>query len=65
MPMNEFELRYRAVDGVVTRIVQARDAEAAELLAPLEAEEVQVRPLRRKGPACRRTDPAHWPQRRG
>lgn len=63
-PMNEFELRYRTVDGIVTRTVEARDAEAAELLAPLEAEEVQVRPLRRKGPACQRMHPVHWPQRR-
>lgn len=62
--MNEFELRYRTVDGTVTRVVQARDAEAAELLAPLAAEDVEVRPLRRKGSACRRMRPAHWPQRR-
>ncbi len=62
--MNEFELSYRTSDGVVTRVVQARDAEAAELLAPLEAEDIAVRPLRRKGPACQRMNPAHWPQRR-
>ena len=62
--MNEFELRYRLAEDSVTRIVQARDAEAADLLAPLEAADVRVRPLRRRGPACRRAHPAHWPPRR-
>lgn len=62
--MNEFELSYRTADGVVTRVVRARDSEAAELLAPLEAEDIAVRPLRRKGPACQRMNPSHWPQRR-
>lgn len=62
--MNEFELTYRMPDGVVTRIVGARDPEAAELQAPLEATDITVRSLRRKGPACQRTLPAHWPQRR-
>ena len=62
--MNEFELTYRLPDGVVTRIVTARDPEAAELLAPLEASDIAVRSLRRKGPACQRTNPTHWPQRR-
>lgn len=62
--MNEFELTYRMPDGVVTRVVTARDPEAAELLAPLEATDIAVRSLRRKGPACQRTNPTHWPQRR-
>lgn len=62
--MNEFELRYRLVGADITRTVQARDAEAAELLAPLEATDIAARPLRRKGPACQRMLPAHWPQRR-
>lgn len=62
--MSDFELTYRTVDGPVTRLVQAVDPEAAELLAPLEAEDVRVRPVRRKGPACQRMNPGHWPQRR-
>lgn len=62
--MNEFELSYRLPSGPITRIVGARDAEAAELQAPLEATDISVRPLRRKGPACQRMNPGHWPQRR-
>lgn len=62
--MNEFELSYRLAENHVTRIVVARDAEAAELQAPLDATDINVRSLRRKGPACQRTNPAHWPQRR-
>jgi len=62
--MNEFELTYRLPDGVVTRVVLARDAEAAELQAPLEAEDIAVRSLRRLGPSCQRSNPAHWPVRR-
>ncbi len=62
--MNEFELRYRLADDLVVRTVTARDVEAAELLAPLEATAISVRPLRRRGPACQRMRPAHWPQRR-
>jgi hypothetical protein len=62
--MNEFELQYRLAGDFFTRTVAAHDAEAAELLAPLEATEISVRALRRKGPACRRMLPAHWPPRR-
>lgn len=62
--MNEFELSYRLAEDHVTRIVVARDSEAAELQAPLDATDITVRSLRRKGPACKRTNPAHWPQRR-
>lgn len=62
--MNEFELSYRMPDGLVTRIVVARDAEAAELMAPLEAEDLIVRPLPRRGPVCQRNTPANWPIRR-
>lgn len=62
--MNEFELTYLMPDGRVTRVVVARDAEAAELMAPLEADDVVVRPLRRRGPVCQRNTPAGWPIRR-
>jgi hypothetical protein len=62
--MNEYELSYRTQDGVVTRVVIARDAELAELQAPLEAEDVVVRSLRRLGPSCQRSNPTHWPARR-
>lgn len=62
--MNEFELQYRLVGDLVTRTVPARDAGAAEWLAPRAATEVSVRALRRKGPAGRRMLPAHWPPRR-
>lgn len=62
--MNEFELTYRTADGPVTRVVFARDAEAAELQAPLEAEDLVVRPRRRTGASCRPTPPPGWPVRR-
>ncbi len=62
--MNEFEITYRTAAGVVTRIVIARDAEAAELMAPIDADDVVVRPVRRRGPACQRNTPAGWPIRR-
>jgi len=62
--MNEFEITYRTAEGVVTRLVIARDAEAAELMAPLDAEDVVVRPVRRRGPACQRNTPSGWPIRR-
>lgn len=62
--MNEFEITYRTAEGVVTRIVIARDAEAAELMAPIDADDVEVRPIRRRGPACQRSTPAGWPIRR-
>jgi len=62
--MNEFEITYRTADGLVTRIVIARDADAAELMAPLDADDVQVRAIRRRGPACQRNTPAGWPIRR-
>jgi len=62
--MNDFELSYLTAEGRVTRVVVARDPEAAELQAPLDATDISVRSLRRKGPACQRTNPVHWPQRR-
>ena len=57
------ELRASVADIGFGAFTSARP-EAAELLAPLEAEDVRVRPVRRKGPACQRMNPGHWPQRR-
>ena len=62
--MSEFEVSWRTAEGRVTQIVEAADAEAAELKAPFDALEIDVKPLRRRGPSCRATDPAHWPARR-
>jgi hypothetical protein len=62
--MSQFELTYRTAQGVVVVQVEACDAEVAELQAPLEAHDVVVRALRRRGPSCRASVPAHWPERR-
>jgi hypothetical protein len=62
--MSEFELSYRTAAGPVTRVVTAVDADAAELQAPLEAEDITVRPRRRIGASCRPTPPPGWPIRR-
>ena len=62
--MSQFEESWRTPEGVVTQVVEAADAEAAELKAPFDAEDITVRPLRRRGPSCRATLPAHWPERR-
>lgn len=62
--MSQFELTYRTNEGVVVVQVEACDAEVAELQAPLEAHDVVVRALRRRGPSCRVSVPAHWPERR-
>jgi hypothetical protein len=48
----------------VTRVVTAVDADAAELQAPLEAEDITVRPRRRIGASCRPAPPPGWPIRR-
>ena len=62
--MSEFELSYRTKDGPVLRVVTASDAEAAELKAPFDADDIVVRPVRRVGASCRATPPPGWPQRR-
>ena len=62
--MSQFEVSWRTPQGVETLVVDAPDAEAAELKAPFDAEDITVRPLRRRGPSCRTTDPTHWPERR-
>ncbi|MSQ69303.1 MAG: hypothetical protein EXR83_14135 [Gammaproteobacteria bacterium] len=62
--MSQFELTYRTDAGLVVVQVEAPDAERAELRAPLEARDVVVRSLRRRGPSCRVSVPAHWPERR-
>ena len=62
--MSEFELSYRLPDGPVTKVVNAVDADAAELHAPLDAEDIVVRPRRRVGASCRPATPPGWPVRR-
>lgn len=62
--MAEFELSYRTPQGPVTRLVVASDADAAELQAPFDAEEILVQPRRRIGASCRPTQPPGWPVRR-
>ena len=46
--MSQFEVSWRTPEGVVTQVVEAADAEAAELKAPFDAEDITVRPLRRR-----------------
>jgi hypothetical protein len=62
--MSEFELSYRTTEGPVTRIVTASDADAAEMQAPFDAEDIAVRPRRRIGASCRAQPPPGWPIRR-
>lgn len=62
--MSEYELSYRLRGEQVTVVVQAVDADAAELKAPLEAEALTVRPCRRRGAPCRPLTPPGWPERR-